>query len=84
MTKKVLKNIIEFAEGGLLKAVAVGGIRWTFSTLVPKEKGSKERVLVAGTKEYRINHADDILQVTDEHGTYFIVIEQISAVEMEL
>ena len=84
MTKKVLKNIIEFAEGGLLKAVAVGGIRWTFSTLVPKEKGSKERVAVAGTKEYRINYADDVLQVTDEHGTYFIVIEQISAVEMEL
>ena len=84
MTKTLLKHIIEFADGGLLRAVAVGGIRWTFSSLAQKEKGGKELVAVAGTKNYHINHAFDALEVIDGHGHYFIVIEQISAVEMEL
>ena len=73
MTIEKIKNILEFAEGGAIKSVVVGGTHLTFVTKTNE-----------GTCEYNLNTKDKILQVIDKSGTYFLEIKDISAIQMEL
>ena len=73
MTISSIKHILEFSEGAAIKSVVVGGTRLTFTT----EEHD-------GACEYNLNTKDKTLQVFDKSGTYFLEVENISAIQMGL
>ena len=83
MQIKVLKSILSFAEKGPIASVVVAGERIDFETTI-RDKNSKERETISGSSDYDVNEQDGILQVMDDKGHYFLDIESISAIQMEL
>ncbi len=73
MTTAVIKNILDFAEGGAIQSIVVSGERLSFF----KEKSQ-------GAREYGLNEEAGILQINDQHGMLFVAVENINAIQMAL
>lgn len=73
MTTKVIKNTLSFAEGGAILSLVVSGERLSFFN------GKNQ-----GTCEYSLNEEDGVLQINDQHGTLFVAVENINAIQIAL